>query len=155
MNQDHLATDNPWPENVLDASEAHDLIVRALYAGFNSSKAEEGTTPQEKIMAIALHYGDTLAFHKTVLQQAYELILCAPQHWPASHAWTMAGRWLQAVNLHTNTIKDGWRIAILLGMAHRIAQAWFNSSSDDDWLQSMDDIIHQSWMLMEGFSFCR
>lgn len=139
-----------WPTHVEDAEQAHNVIVKALYIGFDAKQAIKGSTPQEKIMALALHYGDTLASHKFVLKQAYEKILCTPQHWPASHAWTMAGRWLEAIELSSHTLSDAWRRTVLLGIAHRIAASWFENIHDDDWLQKMDSTITQSWPFMEN-----
>lgn len=138
----------PQPEHIHHVEEARDIIIRALYAGFN--EAVDGQTSREKIMALALHYSDTLADQKILLKQAYNMVLCAPHMWPASHAWEVGGRWLKAINLHTGTLKDAWRTTVLLGLGHRIAKAWFDVAVEDDFLQALDDITIQTWPFMEN-----
>ena len=137
-----------WPDDVCDASQAQALVIQALYVGFDAGTSLEGSSPQEKMMAIALQYGDALADQKDLLKKAYDLVLYSPQHWPVSHAWAMAGKWLHAVDLQSQPIKDAWRTGVLLSMAHRVAQAWFVSVDDDEWLQKVDEITTQSWSLM-------
>lgn len=135
---------------IQDGTHARDLIIWALYAGFDAKATYEATTPQEKIMAIALHYGDTLAPHKALLKQAYDYLLYAPKHWPTSHAWAVAGRWLEASDLQTTPLRRTLRTTVLLTIAHRIAYAWLHSNNDDEWLHTIDSIITQSWPFMEN-----
>lgn len=134
-----------FPDTITNVTQAHDAIVRALYEGFSADVALDAVTSQEKLMAVALHYGDTLAPHKPLLKQAYEAILCSPQNWPAGHAWIMAEKWLEATELQKDFLQSYWRRTVLLGIAHRIAMSWFDSENDDTWLQSIDTTITGAW----------
>lgn len=138
----------PWPEHVDTHEQARDIIIRALYAGI--TEAVDGDTAKEKMMALALHYSDTLVDQKQLLKQAYNMLLYAPHVWPASHVWEVAGRWLKIIGLHTNSLKDAWRTTVLMGLSHRIVQAWFEAECEDDFLQALDDVTTQIWGCMEN-----
>lgn len=146
----HSQPQNDWPQSVITHEEAYAVVVKAMYDGFSDTCVDSNQTPQENATALALHYGDSLALQKPLIHKAYYKILYNPKFWPMQHAMNMADAWLQAIGLKTYTWRDNLRCLALIGLAHRLVQAWLHSENDDTWLQQLDTIMSESWVFIEN-----